>query len=353
RLWSLLFSNRIAARKIHIGKPELILYKSDSTKTANPEGIKNQVVKPFKSVIDVSDVELTNGSVLIKDKRDRVELSANDIRVQLEGIGIDEDILKQKIPFEFKSYALELSDLFYKPRGIYEIRASALRTTPNGLSASEFKLKPLVSRERYSQMLSTERDYFTINADEILLGNLRWGFTENQDLFVYADKLTLEALSANIYRDKTVADDMRKKKLYSQLLRELDFDLKIDTLRIANSHIEYEEKINERGPGKLSFGNFNLYARNITSKFGRQTTPDIEIHVRSRFMNQAPLTLDWRFNPSNKADHFTIAGNIQNLQAESLTSFVKPYMNISATGLLQRVDFDIKGNDLGASGRFG
>src|SRR5690606_19461176 len=74
RLWSLLFSNRIAARKIHIGKPELILYKSDSTKTANPEGIKNQVVKPFKSVIDVSDVELTNGSVLIKDKRDRVEL---------------------------------------------------------------------------------------------------------------------------------------------------------------------------------------------------------------------------------------------------------------------------------------
>lgn len=353
RVWALLFSDRISAKKIHIDNPELILIKSDSTKTANVRGIKNQVVEPFKNVIDVADVDLTRGSVIIKDSRERIELSAKNIRIQLEGIGIDETILEHKIPFEFKSYALEASNLFYRPKGIYEITAASVNTTHNGLSAAGFKMRPLVSRERYSRMLSTERDLFTINAKEIRLDRLRWGFGPNQDLFVHADRVLLDAVRANIYRDKTVEDDMRKKKLYSQLLRELSFDLKIDTLRLANGHIEYEEKINERGPGKLSFGNFNLYAQNITSKFGRETTPEVQIHIRSRFMNRAPLRVDWGFNPSDNTDGFTMKGHIENLGADDLTNFVKPYMNISATGTLARVEFDLKGNDLGAGGQFG
>jgi hypothetical protein len=80
--------------------------------------------------------------------------------------------------------------------------------------------------------------------------------------------LNLDGLSADIYRNKLPADDLSKKHLYNKLLRELDFNMKIDTLKMRNSLLAYEEaKSFDKGSGKLIFNNFNLTVLNINSGF--------------------------------------------------------------------------------------
>ncbi len=61
-------------------------------------------------------------------------------------------------------------------------------------------------------------------------------------------------LQAQIYRSKSPKDDLTRKKLYSELLRSIQFPLLVKNLNIRNSNLVYEEDLpNGNKPGKLDF----------------------------------------------------------------------------------------------------
>jgi hypothetical protein len=93
---------------------------------------------------------------------------------------------------------------------------------------------------------------------------------KGDDLFVRTALATIGNCHADIYRNKLPADDLTKKHLYNKLLRDLDFELQVDTLKIKNSLVVYEEeKSFDKGSGKIVFDRFNLTATNLCSGFKR------------------------------------------------------------------------------------
>lgn len=348
KIWDMVFNDKIKARRITIEKPQIILYRKDKKAT-----IKESVVGPFDKIISVSDIDLKNGDVkIIETKTNKAVLSVQNISVLLDGIVITESVLNDKIPFQFRDYTLSCDSLYYHPNEVYHLKAKKIKGTKSSLRISAFELLPSYSRKQFVASIAKEKDLNTIRCKSIAIGKMNWGF-KNDDFFFHTQILKLDQVAANIYRSKVPADDLSKKPLYNKLLRELQFDLKVDTLKLRNSMVEYEEeKSFEFGAGKVSFHKFNAVVTNINSGFKKTTLPDVKIKVNCKFMNAAPLDVDWTFNVMDKSDGFSIKGVMTHLDAENMARFTKPYMNVSVTGVLDKVRFNFNGNDRTSSGVF-
>lgn len=354
KLWSLIFSTKIEARSISVTKPEVVLYKKSEKAINNSKSIRSEVVAPFQKIILVSDIYLNKGDVkIINIQNDKLLLSIANISAKLEDIVLTDELLEHKIPFSYRNYALSCDSLYYRPSRFYDIRTKHIETTKEGLLLKKFTMIPQYSRSEFVKKLPKEKDIFTLQADAITLENMEWGFDKKEAFFFHTGTLLLDHVAANIYRGKMPPDDLSKKPLYNKLLREIPFDLKIDTLKIRNSLLEYEEeKTFEKGAGLLSFHHLNMTARNISSGFQKKKLPNVTIAINCRFMNVSPMKVDWSLNVLDKSDGFRIKGSILRFPAEKLTPFVKPYMNITAKGMLDKVYFDFTGNDKSAKGDF-
>lgn len=127
----------------------------------------------------------------------------------------------------------------------------------------------------------------------------------------------------------------------------------VANLQLKNSLLEYEEDTPKSdGPGKLTFSNFNMNVKNLNSAKMKGKPTNVQIKIDCMFMKASPLSVNWGFNTADQSDHFTIAGNLDNIPATALNSFVVPYMSISATGTIQQMLFNFKGNPKGIGGTF-
>jgi hypothetical protein len=346
KVWSLLFSDKLKAKSITVEQPNIILYQKDKK-----ENIKNAVVAPFEKIVSVTDIFLNHGEIkIINVKDNNVVLTVNNINLNLDGIVITEKILDNKIPFKFNNYKVSCDSLFFHPNEFYHIKTNKLTSTKSDLKIDKFRMLPTLSRREFVSKIPAEKDIYTLLCDSVSLTKIDWGFKAD-DFFFHCNTVDLNHISANIYRSKEPADDLTKKFLYNKLLREMKFDLKVNTLKIRNSLVEYEEeKLFENGAGKVIFSSFNLTATSVNSGFKKDKLPDLNIKVNCRFMNASPLNVTWKLNVMDKSEGFNINGSMTNFDAEKMVIFTKPYMNVTAKGILDQVYFNFAGNDKKMSG---
>jgi hypothetical protein len=353
KIWSVLFSDRITAKSLTLNTPLTTLYQTDDKAVKHPEESKFDVVKPFEKIISVSDIYLYHGDFkIMRGHKNKAILSISNINLNIDGLKVTDAILKSKIPFEYDKYAISCDSVYYNVSPFYDIITKKIKATSKDLSIAEFKLAPKYNRRQFVKNLKTEKDLFNISAKTITLKNLDWGYNDD-DLFVRTELVTINNCHADIYRNKMPADDLTKKYLYNKLLRDLDFELKVDTLKLKNSLVVYEEeKSFDRGSGKLIFNHFYMTATNICSGFKKKKLADLNINIKCRFMNASPLDVAWRLNVMDKTDGFNIKGTLRNFDAEKIVPFTKPYMNVSTKGIIDEVHFNFIGNDIKDSGGF-
>lgn len=344
----LLLRNVLSANSITINSPKIILYHNQKKQL---DVIKQDVVAPFGKIIKVANIYLKKGSLdVVATATNKLIIQTKNINIILEDILINETSLKKKIPFEYQKYVITTDSILYQPNEFYKIQIEKLATLNKQIQVKNFELLPLVTRNEFVRKIKKEKDLFTVKADSISVNEINWGFQKEQFYF-NAQSLVLNKVDANIYRNKLPTDDLSKKPLYSSLLRNLNFSMKIDSLSINNSKLVYEEEITfEKGPAVLTFDKFNLKANNIQSGFGLKKTDDLKIKIDCIFMKNSALNVDWKFNILDKSDSFNIKGTIANFDLNAMKSFTRPYLNASFNGKFKKYQFDIWGNDFNSKG---
>jgi hypothetical protein len=345
-IWDLAFNDVIQAESIIINKPRVILYKKGEKLVNDSKNINKQIVEPFRKIVSVSNIYLNDGTVdVVSLDNDKPILSVKKIILKLEGILITDATLKEKIPIQYKSYALVIDSLFYRPSAFYHINIGKISTEKNFLKINDFSHLPQFNRRDFTKRLEKEKDIYTLKFDSAQVKKMDWGF-KNDRFFFKANSVVINHFDANIYRGKMPKDDLSKKYLYNHLLRNIKFPLRIDTLQVLKSKLVYEEEKDfSKGPGILNFDKFNLQATNLQSGFGLKKTNDVKIKVNCIFMKTSPLDVDWSFNVLDKNDSFHIQGVITNFDVAAMGRFSKPYMNASFTGVFNKYRFNFYGND--------
>ncbi|MCL6461462.1 MAG: hypothetical protein I4O51_06285, partial [Flavobacterium micromati] len=261
KIFPLLLKNKIEAYRITFSKPNITLFKDNDKIVNSSKNLSSKIVAPFEQIIKVANVNIENGNFsIVNIKNNKTLFSAQKVIVQLNDLAISKKTLDNKIPFSYKSYALSCDSLIYKTDKAYQIKASKINTTNSGIEMNNFSMISLLTRRQFVNQSEKERDLHTLKADKIAIKNMNWGFKE-EILFFKTNQIVIDKADANIYRSKIPKDDLSIKPLYSKILRELKFDLQIDTLNINNSNLVYEEeKTFNNGAGVLKFGSFNLQA---------------------------------------------------------------------------------------------
>lgn len=307
--------------------------------------------KPSISGIDypltVKTVSIKNSNVGVN--QDYGGLSFKNLFATFNNVRITEESSKRKLPVEVGSYQLSSKNFKYQTE-FYTLGAGSIKLNQNQFQLTTFNVKPKYSRSQFTRLIPKERDLYDITVKGIS-GSGNWNlFTGKQAVNIA--QINIIGADANIFRSKVPKDDESIKPMYSELLRKIKFPLIVNNLNLKNSRLVYEEDTEKSdGPGKLVFENFNMNVKNLNSGKGVKNTL-IPIVIDCSFMNASPMHINWHLNTASMDDTFTISGNISDLAAPNINKFIEPYLKIRATGSINNLAFDFKGNKRGIGGKF-
>ena len=348
-LFKIVFKNTIKAGNLIVLQPKAIMFESDE----DSEKPKSNATDLINKIIYVSDIVIKDGSFqIINEREGTARLNVANIDFEIKGVLVSDRSLKRKLPFDFSTYNFSCDSIYYRPSVEYHLTAKNITTDNNNLTLEKFTFTPEFSRPEFVKRMKTEKDIFGILADTIKLNNMKWGFAK-EEFFFKTQSLVVENPQADIYRPKMPADDLSRKKMYSELLRGIPFDMKIDTLKLNNAKLVYEEEKGfDKGPGILIFDRFYMKTTGITSAYKQKKVEDVQIRIDCRFMKVSPFKVNWSFNVLDKSDAFNINGTIFDFPAADLAVFTKPYTNTQMEGTLQEVRFNFNGNNQLSKGTF-
>ncbi|WP_293871192.1 hypothetical protein [Flavobacterium sp.] len=200
-------------------------------------------------------------------------LSVYNVTFKINGILITDKILQKKIPFEFKNYRINCDSINYQPNEFYHIKSKKIEASNTDLNIVSLKIIPEYSRHIFVSRIPKEQNLYTINCRSIKGDKMNWGF-KGEDFFFYCNAIALDKVAAVIYKSSEPPDDLSKQHLYYKQLRDMNFDLRIDTLKVRNAMLEYEEqKSFDIGAAKLILNPFKLTATYICRGFKKTALP--------------------------------------------------------------------------------
>ena len=346
--WRYFKSKDIYFNQVSIEADTLTHYKQSSAepkKQTNSDSLDNPLTEEkLDRKFKIKDFDLKAAYIqILKPRSSEVALHTAHFSLDLKNVTPAES---QRIlrPFEYESVLIKTDSIYYKTNAYDALKIKHLEWNGSSLSLNETQLVTEVSRSKLSELISKERDHMNFTIKKVDISNLTYGQNDGK-FFFKAPKLTLEAPFLDIYRDKRIADDNSTKALYSKMLRELKFDLMIDTIALKNGGITYTERVNnQEQAGQLYFDNLNATITNVgnTYKKGEKKT---KIDLNARFMKSAPFSVDWDFDVQDAQDKFRFVGTLSNLPAKQLQAFTGPNLGVEMTGSVARTYFTIYGNN--------
>ncbi|WP_162984931.1 AsmA family protein [Mesonia aquimarina] len=337
-----LFDKEIAFHTIRVEKPEANFKKKNDS--ANKKKKANKKSSPKKPIF-IHQLSVNNGS--LRFSNDSVQLlHVKHYNVKLNGIAVTEKTMAEKIPFTYKSLLLDVKGLQYELNKLQALQLDQLQLSENQLTVSNLAMHPKETRESYVKVIPYEKDLMELKLKKLHIPHYKFSFNDTVPVFE-APKLVLNRLDFEIYRDKTVKNDTRKKDLYSKMLRKVPAEISIDSLLIEDANIVYEELIKkDRAPGKVEFKDFQASIAPLTNKnLDRKDFPRTQVDISTSFMGKSPLKVNWNFKVNDTLDRFNINGRSFNIPASSMNAFFVPAFNMKTTGDgVEEVYFNFSGN---------
>jgi len=341
--WEFLFSDQIEFDQIEIDKNNLVYYKDRFISASKSDTIKQSPLASINKSILIKSLDIGDTSLTIYDEtQDSVVLHVSKTELSVKEIRTDQSVIKKRIPLTYGNIHMVSDSLYMKISPYESLSVNNLDLKNEDIAIKDLKISPKYSKAEYSRILPKERDYTILEIPSVDILGYDFGFKDSK-LFTTASKIEIQEPDLTIYRNKLVKDDLSFKPLYSKMLRDLKIDLMVDSIKVSNSHIVYEEKVKADKPsGSIEFTNLDLDLSTVgnTQLKGEKTT----ITANGDFQ-QSKLHVDWSFDVHDTSDAFRFSGSIGRLPASNINSFVKPNLNVGFEGVLEEIYFDISGNN--------
>lgn len=338
--WEYFKKDEIKIDRIIIHNP-IITYHKD-LKTSLEDSIPKKPVK-FPKPIKIDLFEIDNSEITIFEKgKDSTKLYIKDLNVKVNGIQLNNKTINEKIPIEYRDIMASGDSVFVKANEYNDLMIKNFSLKNKNLTFNNLKYKTKFSKKEFSRVIAVERDHYNVSLESVSVNRFNFGY-KNDSLYVDIDEVILDTPSAIIYRDKLVTDDNSIKPLYSKSIREIPFRLTIDSIKIANGVIEYEEKVKQgSGAGSINFKNVDATILNVSNTYSSPT--ETEIHIKALFMDQTPFSAQWKFDVQNLNDEFTFKGDVSSLEATRMNPFTEPNLGVRLEGRANHTYFTVYGN---------
>ncbi len=340
--WDYFFNDKISVENILLKEPKVIYNHNE---LVGLKSSQNSYKDAFKKNIDIESIEIANGNVQVFNvSNDSLLLKSEDVNFKVNTVSVKKSNLKHKIPITFKDYHLTYNNLFYRLNDYDNLFLKHANFNTDFYKISNLSIKTKYSKEALSKQISVERDYFDLTMDSLLVEKPDFGIKNDSIFYFEGNQVHVYQPNFKVYRDKLVADDLSNKPLYSKSLRDLNFNITLNTVLIENAHIIYTEKVKEATKGgDLIFSRLHAKINNLSNTY--KSDNKTSAHMEAVFMEDAPLNVDWSFDVNDMTDEFIFKADIGKLDANHMNQFMEPNLNLKLNGQINKTYFTINGTD--------
>ena len=302
-------------------------------KNENKKNIENVIINSVKISDFGTNLELENGYQIVLDTTNAF----------IEDININLNNLKSS-SFNKETLQLNFNNFTYQYSSYQQVGFKNLQIANKVVSIKDLKIDPLKSRVEYIHETPVQKDLITLHIKDIETSEI--DFNLNSKPSIVSNFMGVNAADLKIYADAAnLPPSKTTRYFYSKKLRDLNMDLHIDSLHIENSRIQYEELTNvTRKPGLLFFNDVNATWFNLSNRSTLEQPIITSVAIKSTFMDTSPTEVYWSFDVANTEDKFNLKGSIVSIPNTSINSFMKPAINVSVVGEINKLFFNINGN---------
>ena len=324
---------------IKISSPHIKIYQGDTTSGKNNKAMED--LKSFK----VKDLKINNGKMTLFNADSDTTWHIKKINLAYKEFKTDSSLVTNRMPYTYNEQLIEVENMMFKMNEYQNIVLENLSLDNAKATIHNLQIVPQYNKHEFQGKITEEKDWIELDVKSLIVNKIN---LNNKEIVFDSEKIEIDSASLYVYRNKLMPDQTKYKPLYSKMLRELPFKLNVDSVNIKNSSIVYEERINADGkPGRLEFTKFNSLIKNINNNKNSGIT---DLNIKTRFMDNADFNVHWSFEVANTADYFNIRGRLLAFDASFADKFITPNFNSKAKGVINLLDFNIRGNDVKANG---
>jgi hypothetical protein len=222
------------------------------------------------------------------------------------------------------------------------------------VSIKGFKMIPMYPELTFSRKAGTQKDRYDLNVKSIQIRGLDFARINSEGL-VHARGLSISRAKLKIFRNKGIRPkiDRRPVKFPHMELQELQQPLILDTILLKNIDVAYGEynPIPEKR-GSINFDIVSGRLLNVTNdSLQLNKHQHLTASVKARVNHAADLDLRFNFDLRAKDAAFSYQGNVSAFDMRALNpAAVALGMVAIQSGQVQKIDFDVRANELGANG---
>ena len=344
---------KIEELKVH--SPAIRMYVNSRMQKTSKKNPSKFVLAKIIEEIHIENFVINDGQLVLSDiHKSASDLNLRELEIDFKDILIDETTHELPLGMAFSSGNLVSRKTTSDVGDFYRMEAGEISfdfLTSNA-SLKNISLIPKQSREEFSLQTPYEQDQFTLQVGSIKLNKLDMQELNN-NLALKLQSIEVNNLNLSVFRDKWVEDqEFVYKPLPSQSIRNVKLPFWIDSLRITNSSVSYEQlgdviEYEDQIPGKVTFTHLNANALRITNdESALEKNPELVIHAEATFMDERKLTAKYRFVIPDTTDKFYVTARMDSFPTSALDPMVKNILLVEMPdGFIHSLEVDMTGND--------
>lgn len=349
---------------ITIDKPDLTVINkryafNDTVKVGKPKSPYQLIKNTFKQ-LRIDSVALKDISLNYINKSNPVtkQTALKHLDINISDVAIDS--LSGNDPNRFyytKGVNVTIHDYHIEtPDGLYnaDLKKIYFSTSERKIVLDKVSFTPKYNHTEFYQQTGEAGDIYNLKFKQIAINDIDLqSFLRSQKL--YAGTIDINKPDVQIYTNNAYKGKKTSKigKDPQQALQKVSLDMHLNRLNIKNANINYSETDATSGyTGQILFTHTNGYFLNVTNDAAaKRKNPYMKAFINTRFMDAAPLQVNFRFNLNAKNGAFNYSGVLGQFDGKVLDKLVKPLALVHVESAdIQKLAFNVDGSNYGGKG---
>jgi hypothetical protein len=231
------------------------------------------------------------------------------------------------------------------PESFYEISSTRIFIeNMTKATIDSLTVVPLYPKREFVQKAKFETDRFQCLFPSIVMDGINTPKLFQNEIAIRQISMAFEM---SVYRDKRRPNENTFKALPDSLLRKLPMAVMIDSIKILDSQITYEEFAEKAdSAGSITFRNLEAQFYAVSNRNAKA----LELQARAKFMNDGEIQIHGTFFNSEKSH--VIDGSIRNFRLTRINPMLKPATGVSIeSGQLELMKFSFWYNNHQSDGQ--
>ena len=238
----------------------------------------------------------------------------------------------ENIILQIKNYKLYPPDKTYE----WSLQSAKLVGKDDITELNKVAVRPVVTDLVFEKKQSHRMDRFIFSSDKIFIKRLNLFRALHLDEWTM-QSISLESVKLNVYLNKNLPPNPRK-KMPQEAFSKIPFYLNVDSIKIKNADIVYNELIERRlGTGK--FMALNMLLTNLSNDSTKMTYKNpAHLVVKTKLMGEGDLTLNLKIPLLSKTFDCNYSVSLLNMHAKYFNSVFTPSQHVVVEdGMIERI----------------